>query len=148
MAARLKEDASACIGMATRLRPVRLKYVKHVETTHFALQHGVREGRLTRRRRQSTRASSQRPRKLKYTGQTSGGMDHHDDMGRRLSHGKMLKEADGCCEERIMDVTKTRMEKVYLSPNKRKAHTTRNGRSLAHLKEHETREIIVHDKDQ
>ena len=35
MTACLKEDASACIGMATRLGPGRLK---HVETKHFALQ--------------------------------------------------------------------------------------------------------------
>ena len=44
MTARLKEDASACIGTATRLGPGRLK---HVEITHFALQHWVRQGRLT-----------------------------------------------------------------------------------------------------
>ena len=35
MTACLKEDASACIGMATRLGPGRLK---HVEIKHFALQ--------------------------------------------------------------------------------------------------------------
>ena len=44
MTARLKEDASASIGMATRLCPGRLK---HVEIKHFALQHWVRQGRLT-----------------------------------------------------------------------------------------------------
>ena len=44
MTARLKEDASACIGMATRLGPGR---PKHVEIKHFALQHWVRQGRLT-----------------------------------------------------------------------------------------------------
>ena len=44
MTACLKEDASACIGMATRLGPGRLK---HVEIKHFALQHWVRQGRLT-----------------------------------------------------------------------------------------------------
>ena len=43
MTACLKEDASACIGMATRLGPGRLK---HVEIKHFALQHWVRQGRL------------------------------------------------------------------------------------------------------
>ena len=36
MTACLKEDASACIGMATHLGPGRLK---HVEIKHFALQH-------------------------------------------------------------------------------------------------------------
>ena len=40
----LKEDASACIGMATRLGPGRLK---HDEIKHFALQHWVRQRRLT-----------------------------------------------------------------------------------------------------
>ena len=44
MTACLKEDASACIGMATRLGPGRLK---HVEIKYFALQHWVRQGRLT-----------------------------------------------------------------------------------------------------
>ena len=44
MTACLKEDASACIGMATRLGLGRLK---HVEIKHFALQHWVRQGRLT-----------------------------------------------------------------------------------------------------
>ena len=44
MTARLKEDASACIGMATRLGPGRRK---HVEIKHYALQHWVRQGRLT-----------------------------------------------------------------------------------------------------
>ena len=44
MTACLKEDASACIGMATRLGPGRLK---HVEIKHLALQHWVRQGRLT-----------------------------------------------------------------------------------------------------
>ena len=44
MSARLKEDASACIGVATRLGPGRLK---HVEIKHFVLQHWVRQGRLT-----------------------------------------------------------------------------------------------------
>ena len=39
----LKEDASACIGMATRLGPGRLKLV---EIKHFALQHWVRQRRL------------------------------------------------------------------------------------------------------
>ena len=55
----------------------------------------------------------------------------------------------------IMNETKTRVEKAYLSPHGRKAHTTRNCRSLAHLKEHERRENDVcrlcryaHDKDQ
>ena len=43
MTACLKEDASACIGMATRLGPGRLK---HVEIKHFALQHRIRQGRL------------------------------------------------------------------------------------------------------
>ena len=43
MTACLKEDASACIAMATRLGPGRLK---HVEIKHFALQHWVRQGRL------------------------------------------------------------------------------------------------------
>ena len=43
MIACLKEDASACIGMATRLGLGRLK---HVEIKHFALQHTVRQGRL------------------------------------------------------------------------------------------------------
>ena len=43
MTACLKEDASACIGMATRLRRGRLK---HVEIKHF-WQHWVRQGRLT-----------------------------------------------------------------------------------------------------
>ena len=43
MVACLKKDASACIGMATRLRPGRLK---HVEIKHFAPQHWVRQGRL------------------------------------------------------------------------------------------------------
>ena len=36
----LKEDASVCIGMATRLGRGRLK---HVEIKHFALQHWVRQ---------------------------------------------------------------------------------------------------------
>ena len=45
MTARLKEDASACIVMATRLGPGRLK--QHVEIKHFALRHCVRQGRLT-----------------------------------------------------------------------------------------------------
>ena len=44
MTARLKEDASACIGMATPFGPGRLK---HVEIKHAALQHWVRQGRLT-----------------------------------------------------------------------------------------------------
>ena len=44
MTARLKEDACACIGMATRLGLWRLK---HVEIKHFALLHWVRQGRLT-----------------------------------------------------------------------------------------------------
>ena len=44
MTACLKEDASACIGTATRLGLGRLK---HVEIKHFALQHWVRQGRLT-----------------------------------------------------------------------------------------------------
>ena len=44
MTACLKEDASACMGTATRLGPGRLK---HVEIKHFALQHWVRQGRLT-----------------------------------------------------------------------------------------------------
>ena len=44
MTACLKEDASACIGMATRLGPGLLK---HVEIKLFALQHWVRQGRLT-----------------------------------------------------------------------------------------------------
>ena len=44
MTAFLKEDASACIGMATRLGPGR---IKRVEIKHFALQHWVRQGRLT-----------------------------------------------------------------------------------------------------
>ena len=44
MTACLKEDASACIGMATRLGPGRLK---HVDIKHFALQHWVQQGRLT-----------------------------------------------------------------------------------------------------
>ena len=39
----LKEDASACIGMATRLGPGRLK---HVEIKHSALQHWIRQERL------------------------------------------------------------------------------------------------------
>ena len=43
MTACLKEDASACIGMATRLGPGRLK---HVEIKHFALRHWIRQGRL------------------------------------------------------------------------------------------------------
>ena len=43
MTACLKEDASACIGMATRLGLGRLK---HVEIKHFALQHWIRQGRL------------------------------------------------------------------------------------------------------
>ena len=43
MTARLKEDASACIDMATRLGPGRLK---HVEIKHFAPQHWTRQGRL------------------------------------------------------------------------------------------------------
>ena len=43
MTACLKEDASACIGMATRLGPGRLK---HYEIKHFALQHLVRQRRL------------------------------------------------------------------------------------------------------
>ena len=43
MTACLKEDACACIGMATRLGPGRLK---HVEIKHFAPQHWVRQGRL------------------------------------------------------------------------------------------------------
>ena len=43
MTARLKEDASICIGMAMRLGPGRLK---HVEIKHFALQRWVRQGRL------------------------------------------------------------------------------------------------------
>ena len=43
MTACLKEDASACIGMATRLGPGRLK---HDEIKHFALQHLVRQRRL------------------------------------------------------------------------------------------------------
>ena len=43
MTACLKEDASACIGVATRLGPSRLK---HVELKHFALQHWERQGRL------------------------------------------------------------------------------------------------------
>ena len=42
MTACLKEDASTCIGMATRMGPGRLK---HVEIKHFAL-HWVRQGRL------------------------------------------------------------------------------------------------------
>ena len=45
MTACLKEDASACICMATRLGPGRLK---HVEIKHFALQHWVRQGRTTK----------------------------------------------------------------------------------------------------
>ena len=44
MTACLKEDASACIGMATCLEPGRLK---HVEIKLFALQHWVRQGLLT-----------------------------------------------------------------------------------------------------
>ena len=44
MTARLKEDASACAGIATRLGLGRLK---HVEIKHFALPHWVRQGRLT-----------------------------------------------------------------------------------------------------
>ena len=44
MTACLKEDAPTCIGMATPLGPGRLK---HVEIKHFALQHWVRQGRLT-----------------------------------------------------------------------------------------------------
>ena len=44
MTACLKEDASACIGRTTRLGLGRLK---HVEIKHFALQHWVRQGRLT-----------------------------------------------------------------------------------------------------
>ena len=43
MTACLKEDASACIGMATRLGPGRLK---HAEIKHFALRHWIRQGRL------------------------------------------------------------------------------------------------------
>ena len=43
MTACLKEDASACIGMATRLG---LGQLKHVEIKHFALQHWERQGRL------------------------------------------------------------------------------------------------------
>ena len=43
MTACLQEDASACIGMATRLGPGRLE---HVEIKHFSLQHWVRQGRL------------------------------------------------------------------------------------------------------
>ena len=45
MTACLKEDASACIGMETRLGPGRSK---HVEIKHIALQHWVRQGRLTK----------------------------------------------------------------------------------------------------
>ena len=41
------------------------------------------------------------------------------------------------------NVTKTSTEKVYLSPHGRTAHTRRNCRSLAHLKEHETKGIDV-----
>ena len=48
----LKEDASACIGMATRLDVVRLK---HVEIKHF-WQHWVRQGRLTLDKVTTTRA--------------------------------------------------------------------------------------------
>ena len=43
MTACLEGDASACICMATRLGPGRLK---HVEIERFALQHWVRQGRL------------------------------------------------------------------------------------------------------
>ena len=43
MTACVKEDASSCIGMAT-LGPGRLK---RVEIKHFAVQHWVRQGRLT-----------------------------------------------------------------------------------------------------
>ena len=43
MTACLKEDASACIGMAPRLGPGGLK---QVEIKRFALQHWVRQGRL------------------------------------------------------------------------------------------------------
>ena len=41
------------------------------------------------------------------------------------------------------NVTKTSTEKVYLSPHGRKAQTRRNCRSMAHLKEHETKAIDV-----
>ena len=44
MTARLKRDAPACTGMETRLGCGRLK---HVEIKHFALQHWVRQARLT-----------------------------------------------------------------------------------------------------
>ena len=44
MTACLKEDASACIGMATRLGPGR---IKHVEIKHFAPQHWVRLDKVT-----------------------------------------------------------------------------------------------------
>ena len=46
MTACLKEDASACIGTATRLGPGRLK---HVEIKHFALQHWVDHNRAVGR---------------------------------------------------------------------------------------------------
>ena len=43
MTACLKEGASACIGMVTRLGLGRLE---HVEIKHFALQHWVRQGTI------------------------------------------------------------------------------------------------------
>ena len=41
--ATLREDASACIGMATRLGP---GHVKHLQIRHLALQEWVRDKRL------------------------------------------------------------------------------------------------------
>ena len=69
--------------------------------------------------------------------------------------GRCSKRHTAVARNEIMNVTKRRVEKVCFSPHGRKAHTTRNCRSLAHLKEHETREIdesrlcrYAHDKDQ
>ena len=69
--------------------------------------------------------------------------------------GRCSKRHTAVARNEIMNVTKTRVEKVYFSPHGRQAHTTRNCRSLAHLKEHETSKIdesrlcrYTHDKDQ
>ena len=77
MTACLKEDASACIGMATRLGPGRLK---HVEIKHFALQHWV------------------------TTGTTNSGQGDYDRaVGRHHDKTFFIPDVDNLCSENCFD---------------------------------------------
>ena len=110
MTACLKEDASACIGMATRRGPCRLK---HVEIKHFALQHWVRQGRLNLDKVTTTERLADIMTKAPKIGLTKCVTDHStrefEQMDRRCSQDSHINFNDHLrCDVSVVNLTSFR----------------------------------------